>query len=255
MASTYWLIVSDLHCGSVVGLVPPDFECEEEQRVRHSPITGWIWDQWQALLPWVQQHTGDAGYGLLCNGDTIEGLHHRTTQVWSPDAADHHNAAKQCLEPLADGANRVVFTLGTECHTGNSERALAKHFGGEVYDVFRHTERGVNMMALHHMPATSREWLKSNALGMELANHQLCEARQGRPITEVLIMSHRHVFGCFTDGMGMAIATPAWQALTRHGNKVVRGQNVSVGAVLLEFHADRELPTVHNYLKPLGVMK
>jgi hypothetical protein len=156
---------------------------------------------------------------------------------------------------LEDEAERVVFTLGTECHTGNSERALAKHFGGEVYDVFRHVERGVPMMALHHMPATSREWLKSNGLGMELANHQLCEARQGRELPRVLVMSHRHVYGAFEDGLGMAIATPAWQGLTRHGNKVVRGQNVSVGAILLEFTADGELPTIHRYLKPLGVVK
>jgi hypothetical protein len=248
----YWLVVSDLHCGSTVALHPPDFECDEGYKVKHNALTGWIWQQWQGLLPWAKSIAKGGNLNLLVNGDTVEGVHHRTTQVWSADPIDHTRAAIACLAPLAEASERVVVIGGTECHTGNSERNVSRHFAGEHYDVFRETVAGVPMMALHHMPATSRQWLQANGLGMELANHQLSEGRQGRPLPRVLVMSHRHVYGSFSDGDSVAIATAAWQGLTRYGYKVVRAENVNIGAVMLEFREAGALPTIHLYRRAVG---
>jgi hypothetical protein len=246
-----WLVVSDLHCGSTVALHPPEFECDEGYSVKHNKLTGEIWKHWEGIRGWAAAIAGNRPMGLLVNGDTVEGVHHKTTQVWSPDPVDHGRAAIACLAPLAEMADRVVVVSGTECHTGNSERRLAEHFAGEYYDVFRESINGVQAMALHHMPATGRQWLLANGLGMEMANHQLCETRAGNPMPRLFVMSHRHVFGCFTDGHSCAIATPAWQGLTRYGHKVVRGQNVAFGGLLLEFNAVGELPNVHVYRKQL----
>lgn len=249
-----WLILSDLHCGSTVALHPPDFETDEGYKVRHNRVTGWIWECWQDTIKRAKEAAKGGTLNVLINGDLIEGVHHKTTEVWSPDPADHARAALECLHPLAEAAGRVVVVLGTECHTGNSERRIAASLGAVACNVYHANIGGVQVKAIHHMPATSREWLKSNGLGMELANHQLGALRSGRIPPRLVIMSHRHVYGCYSDGDSMAIATHAWQGLTRYGHKVVRTDNVHVGATLLSFEGGGALPVVtpFRYRMPEG---
>lgn len=234
------LVVSDTHCGSTTALCPPDFETIEGHRVRLSEWQSWVWDQWRELTSEVKK-CGRID-SLIINGDAIEGIHHRTVEVWSPDPADHVNAAHHCLQPLAELAERVYVVKGTSAHTGpSSEHGLALRLGAvacrpsaPAFDRLDLDIGGVQCRFVHHMPTTGREWLKGNALGMELANHQLAEGRQGRPMPRVLGLAHRHVFGLYHDSAGLSFVTPSWQGPTRFTYKVAPAATWEVGAMMLE---------------------
>ena len=82
---------------------------------------------------------------------------------------------------------------------------------------------------------------------MELGSEQLNAVRNGEPMPRVLAVAHRHVGGHVATTDGICLATPAWQALTRHGHKVAGAARCKPGAYLLDWRGipDGQLPIVH----------
>lgn len=234
------LVVSDLHCGSTVALCPPGFDTEEGQTIGLSDWQAWMWDRWRELIGYTKERYGKLD-ALIVNGDAIDGDHHRTMQVWSKNLGDHLRAAHHCLQPLAELAERVYVVLGTEVHTHGLEHALANLLAAErqskarpAFDRLELSIGGNLLVTVHHMPTTSRAWLRGNALGMELANHRLHAAEVGARIPDVLCLAHRHQFGAYTDHAGSVFATPSWQGPTRYVYRVAPAARWQVGAVFLE---------------------
>ena len=251
----YWLCLSDLHCGSTVSLFPPNFKTSEGYLVGHNSLTGWIWECWRDVLRYTRELAKTHKVNVLVNGDLIEGDHHHTVEIWSRDMADHADAAYQSLYPLAEIAERFVVVRGTECHTEKYETGIAEALGGECYANWEETIGGTRVRVFHHMPATAKESSKANGLGTELANQQLAACRAGHQMPRLLIMAHRHVYGWYDDGDQASMATHAWQTLTRYGDRVVRSNNVHIGATLLRFDGGGALPEVaksFRYRLPAG---
>ncbi len=119
-------VVSDIHCGSSVGLLPPGFVLAEGQEIGQSKRQKWLWQAWTDTWNRFYEYAGDEPFALVVNGDIIEGVHHGTKQVISPDANDHLEAAVATLKPIADKAAKVFITDGTECHSANTEQKLGK---------------------------------------------------------------------------------------------------------------------------------
>ena len=65
------VVVSDLHCGSTVGLLAPDAETHYGNTIGFGSNyhQEWLWDKWQEGMRRVFALAGDDPYVLLCNGD------------------------------------------------------------------------------------------------------------------------------------------------------------------------------------------
>ena len=248
-------IVSDIHSGSTVALMPPTLELGGGNTVVASELQRWFWDCWQDATDWMVKLADTDPFGLVLNGDLIEGNHHRTTEIISPSISDHVECAAKVLEPLTKRAAKVYVTEGTECHVGDTEAALGERLlaekcpesGRRVFKRLTMDICGVRLVARHHVTTTSRPWLESNGLGMELGSEQLNAVRNGETMPKILCVAHRHVGGHIQTGDGLCIATPAWQGLTRHGNKVVPASRCKPGIYVLDWRGvpDGHLPIVH----------
>ncbi len=248
-------IVSDIHAGSVVALMPPEFEVEHGQIVKANALQLWYWRCWFHAQSWLAGIAGKSKFGLIVNGDCIEGDHHRTHEIWSKLPSDHARCAVELLEPFVRMAHKTWFVQGTECHVGLTESHIARELGGEknpetkrpIFQRLTLDICGQRLVAKHHISTTSRPWLESNALGAELASEQLNAMRNGERMPNIVCAAHRHVAGHVQTGDGLCLVTSAWQGLTTHGHKVVSASRSKPSIYVLDWRGipDGELPRVH----------
>lgn len=253
-------VLSDLHAGSTLGLLPPNFITLEGNEVTPNAIQQWLWQCWLDAIEFIKTVKGDDEMVLVCNGDALEGNHHRTKQIISPDVADHVNAAYAILEPVVQLASKSYMVLGTECHTGTREISLANMLGFErnpdstkknrAFDKLQIEVNGVPTDFRHHTNCTTRPYLESGMMGPMLAAEILEAVRNNETPPRVVCGAHRHRYGTFSDGHAMMVISAPWQALTRHGGKVVPHARTKPGIFLLDYRNQEpgELPIVRQRL-------
>lgn len=261
-----------------MGLMPPGFLLAEGQTMGHNVVQKHLWSCWTDLfkdrLPELLD--GD-NYDLLLAGDLIEGIHHKSKQIISPDVYDHVECAKACLNPIAlekyEDEYETGITVGrqckkrwilkgTECHSGSSELAIGKSIKAQLnpdkhraFDRLDMTLNGVRAVFVHHVATAMRTYLEASGIGIQMNSEQLEAAKQNEVIPQVFGYAHRHRFGMFVDSSGSAFVSPPWQGLTRHGHKVVSAARTVVGAVVLDWRGKKDgaRPTVRPLLyKPTG---
>lgn len=258
---------SDFHCGSSIGLMPPQYTTLEGFTVNASPFQLWLWECWLDWIEFVKQVRGADKMAVVFNGDCIEGIHHGTKQVVSADTGDHKGIAIKCLKPLADLSSVAYMVKGTPCHVNSSEVSIAHALnlqinpdfprakdsdteppeGAYVFQRLNLEVCGVPIVARHHMPASLRRNLAATQFSIQLGEEQLEAANNGEPIPRILLMAHRHKTGHWQDDNGMAIVTGAWQGLTEFGHKIVSPSRVVPSGYILDWRGKDhgELPLVH----------
>jgi hypothetical protein len=258
------LVISDLHVGSTLAVCPRVFVTAEEITVKPGPTMAWLQDRWDEFEAWCCAECDEGRTDLVLNGDLIEGVHHRTTQIWSNDPSDHVRAADKLLTQLVEKVQatggRVFVVQGTETHTGpNSEHGLAFSLGAigpatrgaQAWSRLDLTVEDVPCSFVHHFPVSTRQHLYATGLGVMLSEFQGQAARHGGRIPRVVCGAHRHTYGYYRDGSGVSLTTPAWQLLTRFGHKVVPAAACRVGGVCLRFPGGGQLPEVGEWIRAL----
>lgn len=249
------VVVSDLHCGSTVGLLPPGFVTRNGNEVGLNKLQQWLWKSWLSAGEWAANIVGDDPFVVVSNGDLIDGYHHRTKEVWSVDEEDHVDAAKKILNPLIKKAKDTYVVFGTEVHTKNLEENFANEVGA-VKDpetgkpCFLRLEMDINgclVFFSHHIGTTSRVYLEASQLSIALGNAQLEYARAGHRKPDMCVFSHRHRYGFYDDGVSACLVTGAWQFLTRFGGKVVPAAALKPAMQILDWRESEpgDLPRVH----------
>ncbi len=250
------VVVADVHAGSTKGLLPPDFINLEDSPIAQNPMQRWLWECWLRGLAFIGETLDGAPYGLVLNGDLIEGVHHGTKEIISPEVGDHKKAAVEVLRPLAEGAKKTFVVRGTECHVGNQEMSIAESLGAQInpespaknrtFDRLTLDVAGVRCVFRHHISASVRRQLSATQLSIALGEEQLEAANNEERIPRVVCAAHRHRFGQFQDDHGLCVVSPPWQFLTRHGHKVVSAARTKPGLFILDWRnrADGELPDV-----------
>lgn len=250
------VIVSDIHCGSDVGLAPP------ETKTKSGNIIGfgdnhhqaWLWDNWLAAIPQVKAIIGKSSAALLVNGDATEGVHHRNESTLVAAAIETHTEmAVECLKPFKKLCRKVFVTAGTECHTLNMETVLAQKLGAvddKAKDKWLFRVNGCLVDAAHHMTTTARSYLEASAMSILMGNARVNYLRAGHEVPKVFLRAHRHCGGHYSDGQGLFGVTGAWQMLTRHGYKVVTDSIPRPSVMVLDWRGKLagELPTVHQIM-------
>lgn len=248
------LVLADIHAASSKGLLPPDFQTFEGNVVKLNAMQEWLWMCWERANQFAEEVIDGEPFALVLNGDLVEGIHHHTTEIVSPDIQDHFNAAIEILSPLAQRASKVFVVRGTEAHTKNLEEGIAKVLGAEKdhqtnqfsSDRWTLDLNGVRHVFRHHIGTTVRRGLAGTQLSANLAEEQVEAINNGEPIPRVVCCAHRHKFGQYQDGNGMLVVSPPWQGLTRFGHKVVSQARSQPGLFILDHKNKRtgELPNV-----------
>ena len=249
------MLLSDLHLGSTVGLWPDGFVSNEGMVLGQNKFQKWLWRCWQDMLKWSDGVIGSQPFELVINGDLVEGIHHRTLQVVSPDVGDQTAAVMDVLSPLASKATRVHVIKGTECHTRNDEVRIGRALDGTVdpttgqhaWDSLDLEVNGTLFNFAHHISASIRSYLEASAHSIALGALTHSRARAGKPVPKVMVRAHRHRHGVWTDGNQMSAICGAWQGLTRHGFKVVPDAVVQPSCIIFDTRTtDKgELPLIH----------
>jgi hypothetical protein len=247
------LVISDTHCGSDVGLLPPLVELEDGQHIGHgkNKKQKWLWESWSDMQERALQVIGKEPFVLTFNGDLIEGIHHRSEEVVAAKIMEHITIAKEAMGGLVKRAAKVYIVRGTECHVRDLETVFAQAFDlDKAKDIQQYKIHGCLVDARHHMSTTSRLHLEATALSVEMANLRSNLTRVGHPLPRVFIRGHRHVMGDYSDGESMILVPGAWQCLTRHGHKVVPGSMPRPSAYLLDWRGSPVggLPATHRFV-------
>lgn len=255
------VVVSDLHAGSDCGILPPSVELTDGQIIGYgkNPWQKWLWAKWLEMQDEVKEICGGDDYILVCNGDLVEGIHHRSDEVVQAKIMEHLVIANHCMQPLASGAAKIYMTRGTECHVRDLETVLAKEWGaGKAHDAIQFRVNGLLYDVRHHMPTTSRLHLEQNAYSVTVANNRSNAARNGHEPARIFLRGHRHVHGLSSDGHTMMAVTGPWQALTRFGSKVVPDAVPRPSVIVFDHRNQNEgmLPVVHQlvYSPPKNIV-
>jgi hypothetical protein len=266
--------VSDLHCGSSVGLMPPHYTTLQGFQVRPSYFQGWLWECWQDAMGFIKDVKGEDQLAAIINGDCTEGVHHGTKQIVSADTGDHKTIAIKCLSQLAGMADKAYMTVGTECHVGMSEVSIAKALnlqinpdfplpedgetpeGAYVFQRLSLKMNGIRSITRHHMPTTIRRGLGGTPLSNTLAEEQLEAANNGEEMPRVVALAHSHKTRHYSDDEGVAFVTGAWQGLTNHGHKVVSAARIKPSVYMTDWRGVPHggMPRIHfrRYRQPAG---
>jgi len=250
------LLASDTHCGSTIGLCPPEgVRTDDGQEIRPSKVQEWLWECWTDVHQRYDAIARDAKAEkwVILNGDLVDGDHHGTAQIMSrhPDAqayiARETFAVTRALKP-----KRLFVVRGTEVHTGTSgsaEESLAHYLGaerdpetrlwsrwhlrlrvhGKLFDVQHHGK------GLGRLPHTKQNG--ANSLAWRV--FQTCAERNLEP-PALVVRSHLHQFA---DSYGANRRTrglflPSFQLKTAYVHRVAADEIADVGAVVALVYPD-----------------
>lgn len=245
--------LSDIHCGSIFGLMPPSFESDAGNVVTHgnNHHQAWLWEKWEEF--WREADAIIAGdpFALFLNGDMTEGVHHGTAEIVATKRREHFRIAEQVLSPKVKRAAVTYLSEGTECHTNDMEHDLCKVMSTitkEARSKWLVSMNGVIIDMTHHIGTTSRAYLEATAMSVTMGNAILNQVRAKHQTARVFLRGHRHCGGHFSDGHGTLAISPGWQFLTRHGRKVVPDSIPRPGGQILDFRnkAPGRLPAIHD---------
>ena len=248
--------VSDPHCGSIVGLMPPVFVGDDGNFLTHGKnyAQKWLWKTWESVWEEVYAIVGKDPFVLTVNGDVREGVHHGGRELIAQKNREHTRMAFEVLLPHAKRAARVRLSEGTECHSQDAEHDVAVMLRGEGIDAQCKSKwlfeiNGILYDMTHHIGTTSRAYLEATTFSVTMGNAMLNQLRSEHRTARLFLRGHRHCGGAFTDGHGMLCVTPAWQMLTRHGRKVVPDSIPRPGIIVLDHRNQKpgRVPACHTF--------
>ena len=249
------LTVSDLHVGSTVGLWPKDFVCSEGHPIGQNNFQKWLWKCWVDMQPWAAKIIGKDPFELVINGDLVDGIHHKTVQVMSPNVGDQTSAVLDILRPFTKGAAGVHVIKGTECHSRGDEIHIGAALGASrdpvthqnAWDMLDIEVNGTLYNFAHHISTAVRPYLEAGGHSIALGSLTMSRARTKKRVPDVMVRAHRHRHGVWNDGNQISAVCGAWQGLTRYGFKVVPDAIPQPSCIIFDArNTDKgELPLIH----------
>ena len=252
LQSAQLVVVSDLHVGSKIGLMPPTVELDDGNIVSQNQLQKDAWKYWtKEFWPYVENRSKGRKTVVVLNGDGLDGVHHNTTQIWSNDPLEQAVVAAEIMAPIAN-KYPVYVTRGTPTHvlvSGAGDELIAREIGakqpvkGRKVHSSYHLKlvlEGVDFDIAHHGPsAGTRIWTYGNALRGYARTIILDAMVQHRRPPDCIIRSHfHHRVHETTHDYGHtchAIITPAWQWKSEYVHMVVSHEDVcDIGGVVID---------------------
>lgn len=217
--------VSDLHCGSFYGLLPPNFETFEGVPKLQNPGQKFLWDCW---LDFANRVESFQPHFVIINGDDIDGMQKKShgAELSLTNWRDQRQAAIATLKVLRSVTRKAkwYFTQGTPYHVGHfgsAEEDIAEAMGGTAYpgpgsgklcrEVLLLDIDGVLIEAAHHIAFASV--YPATPLDKEVRG---ADADRDERVPDLMIRSHVHRKKQIDQRI---ITTPCWELQTRYQRK------------------------------------
>ena len=230
-------LVGDPHTNSTVALCPPRFQLDDGGTYSQSKAQRWIWRSWLDVWERVDS-INKASLTVVVNGDLVEGNHHHTTQIITPNETTQERMAIAVFEPIAQRADHLFIIRGTPAHTGPAahwEETIGKDLGAvpEVADKvysWWHLPLKVRSTTfdIMHRPQTSsrRPWTKDAAASRQAAITWDEYQEAGSKPPDVVVRSHIHYFARGWSRDTFCLFLPPWQLSTSFGRSLGTGHRI-----------------------------
>jgi hypothetical protein len=242
-------IVSDLHCGSTLGLCPAEgIDLDDGGSYSPSDPQKKLWECWLDYCDQVARRLRpDDSFRVVVVGDLVDGDHHGTSQIVSKNLVVSQQAiALACLKPLLGlHPKSVVIIRGTEAHVGGSaayEESIGRTIGSVrcsdtgAYSHWHYQveSNGVLLDFAHHGTVGTMPWTRPNAANSLAARIGLAAFNAGRRAPDLVFRAHRHQEADSGDNQKVrVIALRAWQLSTAFTHKVAAGSLPEIGGLIL----------------------
>jgi len=209
------VVISDLHCGHIVGLTPPDWDSKAEEAGAEYLAKAWkqrrhIWDFYAKTIKALQPiHT------LIVNGDAIDGSGEKVAgrELKVPDKNEQVRMAADCIQFAK--AKNVLMTYGTGYHTGKDvdfEKVIAEKVDAKRVESVGHARvNDVTFHYRHFITSSQVPHTRATAIARDRLWNVLWDARGEYPLADVILRSHVHYFTFTGDGTWLGIVTPGLQ--------------------------------------------
>jgi len=235
----------------------------------------WAWwrEMWDKWLPSVCR--GEP-FGVVMNGDAMDGRHHGSTTQISQVSSDQVDIAEAVWAPVVERCEgRFWLVSGTEAHTGpwaENEEMLAErlaaipdenghHARPELWKWVGHQGESTADCGLvhcnHHIGTTSSHAYESSAPMRELVAEFTEAGQWHRRPPDAVARSHRHRYILVEvpteTGRALCVVTPGWQGKTPFTFRIAAGRQSQpqFGAVLLR-HGDEEKIYARRFVRSLN---
>lgn len=241
------LCVSDIHPGSIYGMLPPDFIASTGVTIKQNALQKYLWDCWQHMLQWATAEPLD---GIVVLGDVVEGKQpkSRCAELCLPLVEDQEDAAVGILKPLISKAKcKVFFVKGTFYHDdelGRSVDNVAKDLRGDAYEGLGTGRLAKEVLDLDiggvvadfsHGISVSGGLYRAVAIDREALWSALAGKAGQAPKADIIVRAHAHYFVHVEHVSKHALILPAWQGQTSYMRKNSRYRMIpDIGAVILQ---------------------
>ena len=221
------VVISDLHCGHLVGLTHPDFD-SKPNNIESVFYQMWkrrnrYWKKYAQAMEQLQPIDV-----LIVNGDVIDGkgLKSGSTELLLADRVDQVECAIACIEQAK--AKKVFMSYGTGYHEGNiDDWAKGVANGANVQRINSHWWIDVNGLTFdykHHVGSSSVPYGRMTAIAKEWVWNIIKSKDNEYPESDIIIRSHVHYFSYGGGGDWLALTTPALQGhQTKYGERRMSG--------------------------------
>ncbi len=240
MASHVLVFAGDFHCGSTLGLMHPEgAELDDGQRVMPSPLQSFMWekhDEFRGDIRHVLRGERGCTRHLFLMGDLVDGDHHRTHQIVTPDQGVHIQMAEDVLRDglLKIKFNSIHIVRGTPAHVGPAsglEKAvgdrIANRLGNSRLPVVRDPKTdsflwkriyaefgGLLFDVLHHGKTSALARMRKSHAANYAQDIWQTHVNENKRPPDFAIRAHKHQHidsGPDHRGMTRLIQMPCWQ--------------------------------------------
>jgi len=225
------VVISDLHCGHLVGLTPPSWHFKQDGKLYKVQKELWNWyiSEIKKLKPIDI---------LVVNGDAIDGKGERSggTEQVTTDRIEQVNMATQCIEYC--NAKVVRMTYGTPYHAGigeDWEQMVAENVGGKIEAHAWFDVNGTVFDFKHKVGGSTIPHGRFTAAAREKLWNTIWNSRdKQQPKADFVIRSHVHYYTKCETIDWAAITTPALQMYgSKYGARQCTG-TVDVGFLVFD---------------------
>lgn len=251
------LFVSDLHCGSTRGLLPPDHVTLGGDPIAQLKAQAWTWACWSEVIGWAKSFDGQLDVAVL--GDAIQG-NHFPKELVTHDMTEQAYIAECSLRPLRDACCRMWMVRGTNVHVRNMETIVGRALdcmqtadGDWCHKWLKLDVDGCRIKAAHHVSTGTRPWTKGGGPVRMLTMYQQHAIQIGEPPPHIAVGAHKHEFEIARTAAGIGIVLPPWQMTTGYARERCFVEYSIPGAVLFDFRrrdADGMPDIQHRLFRP-----
>ena len=229
------LVISDLHCGHLVGLTHPSWWVPEKEvagsKTKRNKFALVQRQCWAFYEQEIKRH-GPFDV-VLFNGDAVDGKGERSggTEQITTDREEQCEMACAAIRPTMNKHTKLVMTFGTAYHTGKDEdweALVASDLGAVKIGSHEWVDiDGVLFDLKHHVGSSTIPHGRHTAVARENLWSLLWAERgmvpRGKTNT-VIVRSHVHYFSYCGGAEWLALTTPALQGMgSKYGGRVCSG--------------------------------